>query len=68
MSEAKRFIYFPSLSAGSMVSAFKKDMKFESGDPVNSLILDIPKHGDIRIFWLPQVITTRKWTFEIKWV
>jgi len=34
MSEAKRFIYFPSLSAGSMVSAFKKDMKFESGDPV----------------------------------
>jgi hypothetical protein len=34
MSENKRFIYFPSLSAGSMVSAFKKDMKFESGDPV----------------------------------
>ena len=32
--EQKRFIYFPSLSAGSMVSAFKKDMKFESGDPV----------------------------------
>jgi len=30
----KRFIYFPSLSAGSMVSAFKKDMKFENGDPV----------------------------------
>ena len=30
----KRFIYFPSLSAGSMVSAFKKDMKFESGAPV----------------------------------
>ena len=34
MAENKRFIYFPSLSAGSMVSAFKKDMKFESGDPV----------------------------------
>ena len=34
MSENKRFIYFPSLSAGSMVSAFKKDMKFTSGDPV----------------------------------
>jgi len=32
--EQKRFIYFPSLSAGSMVSAFKKDMKFESGAPV----------------------------------
>ena len=30
----KRFIYFPSLSAGSMVSAFKKDMKFDNGDPV----------------------------------
>lgn len=30
----KRFIYFPSLSAGSMVSAFKKDMKFGNGDPV----------------------------------
>jgi hypothetical protein len=34
MSDNKRFIYFPSLSAGSMVSAFKKDMKFTSGDPV----------------------------------
>ena len=34
MEEAKRFIYFPSLSAGSMVSAFKKDMKFANGDPV----------------------------------
>ena len=34
MAENKRFIYFPSLSAGSMVSAFTKDMKFESGDPV----------------------------------
>jgi hypothetical protein len=32
--QPKRFIYFPSLSAGSMVSAFKKDMKFSSGDPV----------------------------------
>jgi hypothetical protein len=32
--QPKRFIYFPSLSAGSMVSAFKKDMKFTSGDPV----------------------------------
>jgi hypothetical protein len=32
--EQKRFIYFPSLSAGSMVSAFKKDQKFEDGTPV----------------------------------
>jgi len=27
----KNFIYFPSLSAGSMVSAFKKNTKFEDG-------------------------------------
>ena len=27
----KRFIYFPSLSAGDMVSAFKKDKKFTNG-------------------------------------
>jgi hypothetical protein len=32
--EQKRFIYFPSLSAGSMVSAFKKDQKFDDGTPV----------------------------------
>jgi len=30
----KRFIYYPSLSAGSMVSAFKKDYKFSDGTPV----------------------------------
>jgi len=29
----KRFIYYPSLSAGSMVSAFKKDYKFSDGTP-----------------------------------
>jgi hypothetical protein len=34
MSENKRFIYFPSLTAASMVSAFKKDIKFESGTRV----------------------------------
>ena len=27
----KNFIYYPSLSAGSMVSAFKKNTKFEDG-------------------------------------
>ena len=27
----KRFIYFPSLSPGGMVSAFKKDKKFTNG-------------------------------------
>ena len=27
----KNFIYYPSLSAGSMVSAFKKNMKFKDG-------------------------------------
>jgi hypothetical protein len=43
MSENKRFIYFPSLSAGSMVSAFKKDMKFESGDPVKFFDSRYPK-------------------------
>lgn len=30
----KRFLYYPSLSAGSMVSCFKKDYKFEDGSPV----------------------------------
>ena len=39
----KRFIYFPSLSAGSMVSAFKKDMKFESGAPVKFFDSRYPK-------------------------
>ena len=44
MSEqSKRFIYFPSLSAGSMVSAFKKDMKFDSGDPVKFFDSRYPK-------------------------
>jgi hypothetical protein len=44
MSEqSKRFIYFPSLSAGSMVSAFKKDMKFENGDPVKFFDSRYPK-------------------------
>jgi hypothetical protein len=43
MSEAKRFIYFPSLSAGSMVSAFKKDMKFANGDPVKFFDSRYPK-------------------------
>ena len=67
MAENKRFIYFPSLSAGSMVSAFKKDMKFESGDPVKFFDSRYPAEWRHPYFWLQQDIITRKWIFAIKW-
>lgn len=41
--ENKRFIYFPSLSAGSMISAFKKDLRFEGGTTVKFFASEYPK-------------------------
>jgi hypothetical protein len=39
----KKFIYYPSLSAGSMVSAFKKDAKFEDGTTMRFFGKDYPE-------------------------
>ena len=46
----KNFIYYPSLSAGSMVSAFKKNMKFSEELHVDSFKKNIQKNGDTHIF------------------
>ena len=40
---SKKFIYYPSLSAGSMVSAFKKDAKFEDGTTMRFFSKDYPE-------------------------
>lgn len=40
---SKKFIYYPSLSAGSMVSAFKKDSKFEDGTTMRFFGKDYPE-------------------------
>lgn len=40
---SKKFIYYPSLSAGSMVSAFKKDSKFSDGTTMRFFGKDYPE-------------------------
>jgi hypothetical protein len=40
---SKKFIYYPSLSAGSMVSAFKKDTKFSDGTTMRFFSKDYPE-------------------------
>ena len=42
MSDRKEFLYIPSLSAGSMVSAFKKDTKFEDGTTMRFFAKEYP--------------------------
>ena len=42
MSNKKEFLYIPSLSAGSMVSAFKKDTKFEDGTTMRFFAKEYP--------------------------
>ena len=43
MSDRKEFLYIPSLSAGSMVSAFKKDTKFEDGTTMRFFAKEYPE-------------------------
>jgi hypothetical protein len=43
MKTKKEFLYIPSLSAGSMVSAFKKDTKFEDGTTMRFFSKDYPE-------------------------
>ena len=43
MSNRKEFLYIPSLSAGSMVSAFKKDTKFEDGTTMRFFAKEYPE-------------------------
>jgi hypothetical protein len=43
MKTKKDFLYIPSLSAGSMVSAFKKDTKFEDGTTMRFFSEDYPE-------------------------
>ena len=40
--DKKEFLYIPSLSAGSMVSAFKKDTKFEDGTTMRFFAKEYP--------------------------
>ena len=40
---SKKFIYYPSLSAGSMVSAFKKDTKFSDGTTMRFFAKEYPE-------------------------
>ena len=41
--DRKEFLYIPSLSAGSMVSAFKKDTKFEDGTTMRFFAKEYPE-------------------------
>lgn len=43
MSNKKEFLYIPSLSAGSMVSAFKKDAKFSDGTTMRFFAKEYPE-------------------------
>jgi queuine/archaeosine tRNA-ribosyltransferase len=43
MSSKKEFLYIPSLSAGSMVSAFKKNTKFEDGTTMRFFSKEYPE-------------------------
>jgi hypothetical protein len=43
MSSKKEFLYIPSLSAGSMVSAFKKDTKFSDGTTMRFFSKEYPE-------------------------
>ena len=43
MSNKKEFLYIPSLSAGSMVSAFKKDTKFSDGTTMRFFSKEYPE-------------------------
>ena len=59
----KNFIYYPSLSAGSMVSAFKKDTKFEDGTTAILIIDRVNSWG----YTANTVIATNLGSLQNRW-